>query len=1447
MMTASLTPDDYTIAWICAMPLEAAVAHAMLDKTHPPPPLSTTDPNTYEFGELNGHYIVIAQSALGEYGNFSVAAVVSRMCSTFPQLRFGLSVGIGGGVPGGINDIRLGDVVVGTPGASHSGVMQYDYGKAVEPTRTLNSLPQALLTLITSLQARQIVEGDGAVSRIVWKVLEQNNNLKDIFPPPKEHTDFLFHSSYRHVDNEDTCEKCDKEQLVERPLRDTRTPYIHYGTIASGNQVMKNSEMRDHLAQQNGILCFEMEAAGLMDEFPILVIRGICDYCDSHKNKKWQGYAALTAAAYAKLLLSAMSDPKYPFMRRRGAVDYSSVIEDIRSMDKDFPWKDNMWGTLLAKYSQESANGADPTREVPTEDYPPSMAAITATESSALSRGFGSLGDALEMVNASTAGTSVEPGGQEMDGDSADDESIYTSDVPRSLAYVQELASSFFRGAELPDAESLERIRDGLPDLLRGFAQRIGGENRSSGHFEVMKFIYKRRGDIATSFGQHFLDDTETLQQRKVNDMSLDERFSMWHVDQEMDDPSSAAARPGDVPLMDDDAQLGGDDNNDDNDDNDKKDKNDENDENDETALDDSQLEMYRNVVTGSTAYQWLLCRLHREASLTTSEASSWKALSTQIRQILYSRRESRLVSSRKAPPKCSAVFQSDWDHLAFIRDQEYKEEPEDAVERAIVIVQGPNGDVEAMPCSEYVGRTWPLFGEHFMGLVKHTVRSKPSLRCSVTLFDNTKVTSWVEPSGCFSLEAVGVAETIVEVGEVFAFVTVALRSAKGDLVASVTPTIDNGAKTSDQTCRLTIRPQYLDGPLRSTGQCWQDLFRNPVVVLGFPVRRRRPDQGPGLEISLATLAALLGTRRIVVFCGKVFLQGFCTMVVPTKYDGDTVHWHVLFNENGSRISLTDLRVRKIVKDFDLLKHLMLSGVESARHIVGWCEHVRNYAGSREASYAIERTGLPQPGSRFAFDRVSISAGKIVSVGASVAIGKKDKPARAAKKTDYHKQIEWAEERFIVLYDCKDRRAWLIDGLSALLHLVRAHLAHRRKVGREVLFSERDIEEPNTPYMGKSAANAVLRNRANMDLKIYERWSRVVEETSRKGEEPPETSHKTQKTWEQLPDLVGDIYTTLGMLFDIQTDTLTADGFGAKVHISPRRHLEGWDFQQVVAGTDPLLPKAALLRDTGLGWVDLVRAINAITLFGVGFGEILQPVDAAVDCALGGEGDGDTAGPGPAVNPPQGGTRCDRWAALPMGEDLLATTTPVIRDIMEGIYKDHDSKQRLWELFTGIYWHCPDKVFEDCHCRATPGGTQCDRVQVLLPTKFPTLFARGFRSPPKPLPAHGAVIFGHSVKFPLIWKWEACSVPTEGHLQPPQLTSWSSRQSDSGLGSSAASSSVHDESFSRGSSLRPASSESTHGAVSSLSLAPVNEPRGTTTSGNNAKNIVKRLFKKRSK
>ena len=81
--------------------------------------------------------------------------------------------------------------------------------------------------------------------------------------------------------------------------------HVHYGLIASGNQVIKDATFRDTLNKDLGghVLCVEMEAAGLMDNFPCIVIRGICDYGDSHKNKDWQEQAAAVAAAFAKELL----------------------------------------------------------------------------------------------------------------------------------------------------------------------------------------------------------------------------------------------------------------------------------------------------------------------------------------------------------------------------------------------------------------------------------------------------------------------------------------------------------------------------------------------------------------------------------------------------------------------------------------------------------------------------------------------------------------------------------------------------------------------------------------------------------------------------------------------------------------------------------------------------------------------------------------------------------------------------------------------------------------------------------------------------------------------------------------------------------------------------------------------------------------------------------------
>ncbi|CAG8898173.1 unnamed protein product [Penicillium egyptiacum] len=117
--------------------------------------------------------------------------------------------------------------------------------------------------------------------------------------------DRLFKALCDHIPGPD-CRGCYTADEVQRDTRDTTNPEIHYGTIASGNTLVKDAAARDRIVADLGedCICLEMEAAGLMNHFPCLVIRGICDYADSHKNDRWQRYASATAAAYTKELLA---------------------------------------------------------------------------------------------------------------------------------------------------------------------------------------------------------------------------------------------------------------------------------------------------------------------------------------------------------------------------------------------------------------------------------------------------------------------------------------------------------------------------------------------------------------------------------------------------------------------------------------------------------------------------------------------------------------------------------------------------------------------------------------------------------------------------------------------------------------------------------------------------------------------------------------------------------------------------------------------------------------------------------------------------------------------------------------------------------------------------------------------------------------------------------------
>ncbi|KAI8235988.1 hypothetical protein K4K55_004026 [Colletotrichum sp. SAR 10_96] len=263
-----------------------------------------------EPGQVQGHNVVIACLPAGIYGTTPAATVAKDLLRTFKSIRFGLMVGIGGGVPSRKNDIRLGDIVVSQPAETSGGVIQYDRGKTVQEgefqrTGSLNTPPQVLLAALGRLQADHIIEGSRIPQFVSELINKSRDNTKKKFSHQGALHDYLFQAEYDHVDPDSTCDECDHKQMIQREDRDNTYPVVHYGNIASGNQVIKHGKTRDKLSKELGVLCFEMEAAGLQD-FPCLVIRGVCDYADSHKNKRWQEYAAATAAAFAKELLSVI-------------------------------------------------------------------------------------------------------------------------------------------------------------------------------------------------------------------------------------------------------------------------------------------------------------------------------------------------------------------------------------------------------------------------------------------------------------------------------------------------------------------------------------------------------------------------------------------------------------------------------------------------------------------------------------------------------------------------------------------------------------------------------------------------------------------------------------------------------------------------------------------------------------------------------------------------------------------------------------------------------------------------------------------------------------------------------------------------------------------------------------------------------------------------------------
>ncbi|RHZ59244.1 5'-methylthioadenosine/S-adenosylhomocysteine nucleosidase family protein [Aspergillus thermomutatus] len=322
--------SDFEVGILAALALEAQAARGIFDEIYDDETenasagedgRATRDTNSYTKGRIGRHEAVLAH--IPGMGKVNAANAASSFLSSFTELKLVLLVGICGGVPHGPNgvEIMLGDVIIG------KNVIQSDFGRQFPDgfvrknsvDDNLGKQGPRIRSFITKLEScKQNLEE--TMSLKLQSLLRKPEFEPLKYPGSSEDKLFLPDYVHKHY-NAQTCEcsqdgkicsiakqsSCEElgcsSACLEARKRRQDQPSIHFGSIASGDAVIKSGQHRDKIAHREGVIAIEMEGAGIWEYLPCIVVKGVCDYADSHKNKEWQRYTAAAASAGARAIL----------------------------------------------------------------------------------------------------------------------------------------------------------------------------------------------------------------------------------------------------------------------------------------------------------------------------------------------------------------------------------------------------------------------------------------------------------------------------------------------------------------------------------------------------------------------------------------------------------------------------------------------------------------------------------------------------------------------------------------------------------------------------------------------------------------------------------------------------------------------------------------------------------------------------------------------------------------------------------------------------------------------------------------------------------------------------------------------------------------------------------------------------------------------------------------
>lgn len=360
--------------------------------------------------------------------------------------------------------------------------------------------------------------------------------------------------------------------------------------------------------------------------------------------------------------------------------------------------------------------------------------------------------------------------------------------------------------------------------------------------------------------------------------------------------------------------------------------------------------------------------------------------------------------------------------------------------------------------------------------------------------------------------------------------------------------------------------------------------------------------------------------------------------------------------------------------------------------------------GTDSCNYKVDRSHLPGPQHGCILENFSITGGKFINAGVNFSIGNKDKPIHVSSHKGYSKKIQWISKKFVVLWDEEANRGWLVNGATALLHLVRASLDYNRTDTLKQWFLFKPEQMDNS-----GSAIDVLMSQENKMLKLYQDDDELNGQNTRNGSE---------ENCFRLKDQVEQIFNYLEKMIDSQVDAAGRGGIKLKGRV--RKYIEGWDFTDLVTEDPPFYPKVSTLQVMGSSWVDIAVAINAITLFGGKFGDIFQPAEPL---------------------------QCARWVELPRQKYYLAACASDFKYIMEK-FGDPATNTIIRKK---VMWNNLDNICSPCKCKEHGPNEHSDPVQVLRPWKLPHTLPNEAKRPFE-INNGGALIFGHSLH--LAWDWK---------------------------------------------------------------------------------------------